>query len=263
MFPISFRLPRSSLRETVEYSSSGISVRRITLVLLVCLTHLNLFGAKIVWADVEVDKLCPEAALEHAQLLSKRHAPKDATTVTRPALRKELLQMEQRDQDVRDRLIAAFEKGDPPDDDPTRIDTRRVDTFNLRRLKHIVHQDGFPTTAMVGVDGVHAAFLLTQHADDDPAFQQMILNIIAQRWHSGVFDSNPYALLTDRVLRAHGQPQRYGTQFEERDGDWKPEPIADEAHVDERRRAIGLMSLANYSCRIRAVYGPAHSSPGK
>jgi hypothetical protein len=218
------------------------------------------FGAATVWAESnsEVDKRCPEAAIEHAQLLSKRHIPKDVTTVTRPALRKELLQMEQRDQDARDRFIAAMQKGDLPDDDPTRLDALHVDAINLRRLRHIVNQDGFPTIAMVGVDGVHAAFLLTQHADDDRAFQEKILTIITRRWQSGVFDGNGYALLTDRVLRAQGKPQVYGTQFEERDHDWKPEPVADEAHVDERRHALGLISLANYSCKIRAAYGPAH-----
>jgi hypothetical protein len=217
-------------------------------------------GAGNVWAgsNVEVDKRCPEAAIEHAQLLSKRHVPRDVTTVTRPAMRKELLQMEQRDQDARDRFIAAMEKGDLPDDDPTRLDAIQVDAINLRRLKHIVNQDGFPTIAMVGVDGVHAAFLLTQHADKDLAFQEKILTIITRRWQSGEFDGNGYALLTDRVLRAEGKPQRYGTQFEERDGDWKPEPIADEARVDRRRHALGLISLANYTCKIHAAYGPAH-----
>jgi hypothetical protein len=245
--------------------SNRISVGRTKITLVACLTQLSLFGTATVWSDsdVEVDKRCPEAALEHAQLLSKRHGPKDPTTVIRPALRRELLQMQQRDQDARGRFMAAMEKGDPPDDDPARIDAIQVDAINLRRLRHIVDQDGFPTIAMVGIDGVHAAFLLTQHADNDLAFQEKILKIITRRWQSGVFDGNGYALLTDRVLRSQGKPQRYGTQFEERDGDWKPEPLADEAHVDERRHALGLISIANYSCKIRAVYGPAHSISDK
>ena len=35
-----------------------------------------------------------------------------------------------------------------------------VDAANLKRLKHIVAQDGFPTAEMVGLDGVDAAWLL-------------------------------------------------------------------------------------------------------
>lgn len=223
------------------------------------------FGAATVRAEsnAEVDKRCPEAALEHAQLLSKRHIPKDVLSVTRPALRAELLQMEHADQDARDVFIAAMAGGDLPDDHPARVHAIQVDAVNLQGLKHIILQDGFPTIAMVGVDGVQAAFLLTQHADSDPAFQERMLRVVTSRLRDGEITGNEYALLTDRVLRAQGRPQRYGTQFEERGGDWKVEPIADENHVDERRHALGLISLANYSCKIRVVYGPAHSTSDK
>jgi hypothetical protein len=233
------------------------------MLILACLTLMDILGAATADADVDIDKACPEAAIEHAHLLAKRHTPKDVATVTRPALRKQLLLMERQDQEARNRFIAAMANGDPPDDDPTRVYTRQVDAVNLRQLKHIINQDGFPTIEMVGVDGVHAAFLLTQHADDDSAFQERMLRVVTRRLRSGEINGNQYALLTDRVLRAHGKPQRYGTQFEKRDDDWKPEPIADEPHVDQRRRALGLISLANYSCKIRAVYGPANSSPAK
>jgi hypothetical protein len=87
----------------------------------------------------------------------------------------------------------------------------QVDTNDLQALKHIVIQDGFPTIAMVGIEGVHAAFLLTQHADGDPAFQETMLRIITPRLRDGGITGNEYALLTDRVLRAQGKPQRYGT----------------------------------------------------
>jgi hypothetical protein len=234
-------------------------VQRLTPI-LACLAQIGIFGAATAGADtdINIDKACPGAAIEHAQLLAKRHVPKDVATVARPALRNGLLQMERQDQDARNRLMAAMAKGDPPDDDPARIYTIQVDAVNLRRLKHIINQDGFPTIGMVGLDGVHAAFLLTQHADDDSAFQERMLRVVTRRLRTGEINGNQYALLTDRVLRAQGKPQRYGTQFEMRDDEWKPEPIADEAHVDERRHALGLISLANYSCKIHAVYGPAN-----
>jgi hypothetical protein len=31
--------------------------------------------------------------------------------------------------------------------------------------------------------------------------------------------------------------------------------MEDEAHVDERRRAAGLITLASYGCILRAMYG--------
>jgi hypothetical protein len=207
--------------------------------------------------DVDLDKACPEAMSRRAQVHATRPQIKDPVILARPALRRLLLQMEQSDQDARKFLVLAMQNAALAEDDPAAVRTRQVDGANLRALRHIVLQDGFPTVAMVGKDGVQAAFLLVQHADTDTVFQERMLSVIEKRLRSGQIDSNQYALLTDRVLRAQGKPQRYGSQFERRDGGWRPQPIADEPHVDARRRALGLMSLANYTCIVRAYYAPA------
>jgi hypothetical protein len=46
--------------------------------------------------------------------------------------------------------------------------------------------------------------------------------------------------------------QTYGTQFH---GKQEPAPIEDEAHVDERRKAVGLSSMAEYRRMMKKVYG--------
>jgi hypothetical protein len=207
--------------------------------------------------DEKIEKACPRAAMEKEQFLAKRPKPKPVINITRPALQKELLQMEGDDQAERERFVAALNAhgGDLSMDDPTRLAVIHVDEINLPKLKRIINQDGFPTTAMVGIDGVQAAFLLTQHADDDPLFQAKILKIITPRLRTNEIDGNQYAILTDRVLAAQGKKQRYGTQFEGNGDQLKPKPIQDEAHVDERRRALGLISIENYTCVLHAVYG--------
>jgi hypothetical protein len=207
------------------------------------------FGAKI-------EAACPAAVAERARLLSARPMPKEVTIVSRPALRNELLEMDKQDQDARELLIAVMATGDLPEDHPARLRALEVDAYNLRLLKHIIEQDGFPTTKMVGVDGVRAAFTLTQHADADPQFQAKILYVATPRLKEGEIEGQEYALLTDRVLRAQGKPQRYGSQFGGSEEGMKPDPIADEAHVDERRNALGMVSLANYSCVLHAMYAP-------
>ena len=147
-------------------------------------------------------------------------------------------------------------------DDPTRLAAIHVDAVNLPKLKHIMNQDGFPTSAMVGLDGVHAAFLLTTHADSDPSFQAMILKIVTPRLRTHEIDGNQYALLTDRVSVAEGKKQRYGTQFVGKGDQMKPKPIEDEAHVDERRRALALISIARTThvscmrCMTRNKWAP-------
>ncbi len=62
------------------------------------------------------------------------------------------------------------------------------------------------------------------------------------------------AYLEDRIAVFEHRPQTYGTQF---GAGGVPQPIADPTHVDERRKAIGLGSMAEYRDEMRAVYGDA------
>lgn len=61
-------------------------------------------------------------------------------------------------------------------------------------------------------------------------------------------------MLEDRVRIKEGKPQLYGSQLS-----GNPlcfDPIEDEAHVDERRRSIGLEPLADYAKRFGLAYTP-------
>lgn len=94
----------------------------------------------------ELERLCPQAAAERKQLLSQRRVIKDVVAVSRPALRADLLQMLKEDQNARQKLVDAMKEGrDLPDDDPYRKYAIQVDDRNLRRLKHVISQDGVPT----------------------------------------------------------------------------------------------------------------------
>jgi polyhydroxyalkanoate synthesis regulator phasin len=132
---------------------------------------------------------------------------------------------------------------------------REVDAANVKRLKHIVNQEGFPTAEMVGIEGVSAAWLLTIHAGSDPDFQETVLKLTTEHVRRGEIRRDQVAMLTDDLLAGRGKPQRYGTNFELRDGELRPAPMEDEANVEKLRRAVGLGSLANYACVLRAMYG--------
>lgn len=190
---------------------------------------------------------------------------------TDPRLRGELLQMVKEDQAVRDAWVAAG-----LDDKAAADRLQAVDARNTTRMKAIVADHGWPTVAMVGPDGVKAAFLLVQHADGDPAFQAACLPHVEAAAARGELEKQHVALLTDRVLLARGEPQRYGTQFESQDGDWVPQPIADPANVDARRAQMELMPLAEYKALLIKAYGrpkpdlapvpkasPAYSRPAR
>ena len=207
--------------------------------------------------DQEIEQHCPGAVAAQAerQRIFDMRRPSTAITPTRPALQRELLLRAKLDQEARSAALTVDTALVGSSTDPRVDRVQDIDAANLRRLKQIVRQDGFPTAKMVGFNGVDAAWLLTQHADSDHAFQIAMLNVITAPGRKGQVNEQNVALLTDRVLIAQGKPQVYGSQFGMHDGEFKPGPIADAAHVDERRKAHGLGSLAEYTCVLRAVYG--------
>ncbi len=129
-----------------------------------------------------------------------------------------------------------------------------TDEDNRRWMKTVVARVGWPTATMVGNDGAHAAWLIVQHADADPVFQHQCLNLMLQLPKTE-YSQSDVAYLTDRVLLAEGKRQLYGTQFTTIGGTLQPRPIADEAHVDERRASVGLCPLAEYTNGLKQVYG--------
>jgi hypothetical protein len=121
-----------------------------------------------------------------------------------------------------------------------------ADGENLPWLKEVIAAHGWPGAALVGTDGAHAAWLLAQHADADPAFQRQCLGLIGAAVEAGEASLIEHAYLTDRVLLAEGRPQVYGTQVTRRGDAWVPRDLRDPELVDERRAAAGLEPLAEY-----------------
>lgn len=156
--------------------------------------------------------------------------------VAEPALRQTLLALEREDQDARDgndeQLVAA------------------VDARTTGLMREIVARYGWPGKSLVGKDGAHAAWLLVQHSRD-LGFQQQCLEKLELAVAQGEAQAVEHAYLYDRVAVNTGKPQRWGTQF---DADHQPYPIEDAARVDERRKAIGLSSLAEYARLLRESY---------
>jgi len=127
---------------------------------------------------------------------------------------------------------------------------READGENLPWLKQVIAEHGWPGASLVGTDGAQAAWLLTQHADADPAFQRQCLDLLTAAVESGEATSRELAYLTDRVLLHEGGQQVYGTQVAGRGGRWVSRNLRDPDGVDERRAAAGLGPLAEYLARF-------------
>jgi hypothetical protein len=169
-----------------------------------------------------------------------------------PEVRTQLLAMIGVDQAQRSAWIDAHKRNAGSAAEAPLLDAMKAgDRERTATLKTIVDKLGWPNKTAVGEDGAHAAWLLVQHADQDPDFAKRALGLMEPLVKPGEVDARDYAYLYDRVAVHDNRPQRYGTQFK----DGYPNPIEDEAHVDERRAAIGLGTMAAYKQQMRAVYG--------
>ncbi|WKE65858.1 hypothetical protein PVT67_00960 [Gallaecimonas kandeliae] len=111
------------------------------------------------------------------------------------------------------------------------------------RVEEIVAQIGWPTIPLVGKKASQAAWLLVQHADQDKAFQQRMLALMAPLAEKGDIDGANYAYLYDRTHK----PQRYGTQGGCQGDSFVPFEMEDPAGVEARRKAVGMMSFKDYA----------------
>ncbi|MDB4970152.1 MAG: hypothetical protein JWN44_5841 [Myxococcales bacterium] len=157
-------------------------------------------------------------------------------TIGQPALRRELLRLRDEDQAVR---------GKQP---PPREGLSTVDRRTATRLREIIAAHGWPGISLVGHDGGAAAWLIAQHATHDPDFQENCLAALREAAARGEAEPRQVAFLEDRLAVLAGRPQRYGTQFTPAN---EPYPIEDVEDVDDRRHAVGLVSLATYAEQVR------------
>lgn len=161
-----------------------------------------------------------------------------------PDLRMELLHRRDRDQAIRTTIPKR-----EPWPEHIRQECRRVDADNTTFMKSVITEHGWPGHELVAEDGARAAWLLVQHADQDPQFQAACLELLRAAVAAGQARPAELAYLTDRVRVAQGRPQPYGTQY----GPSGPHPIEDPEHLDERRAQVGLGPHAEYDRTVRGI----------
>jgi hypothetical protein len=176
-------------------------------------------------------------------------AAQTRAAVAEPALRAEFVQLGRDDQAAREGLADAINSNDA-------VFLEKLiegDAARTKRLKEVVSAYGWPTLALIGRDGVEAAWLILQHSADS-AWQEEMLPRLQASSETGDIPRADVALLTDRVLVHAGRPQRYGSSFTVVNGRLVAEAIEDEINVDSRRAAVGLPSMAEYALLLADSY---------
>ena len=216
--------------------------------------------------DDAVKAQCPKveewakkmAALHPALSVAGMDRDDSAGGFTDPDLRKELDRRYQADQSTRNTWIAS------PQDQSRFAAMDKVDKDNLAWMKARFSKGGFPHANAVGLRGVSEAFMLVQHAVADVPFMEQMLPQAMARGEAGELSKGDVAMLTDRLLRKEGKPQRYGTQYSGTNmadlSSMKMDETEDMAHLDERRATMDLMPHTEYECALRIFYAPAPAS---
>lgn len=124
----------------------------------------------------------------------------------------------------------------------------RTDSLNLIQVEHIFRQYGYPGAELAGKESAHNFWLIVQHCDRDPAFQEEVLAAMKPEVEKGAVNSRDYVYLMDRVLVNQGELQVYGTQMQlNRDSiSFEPKPMIEPDRVDEIRKEMGMGSIEWY-----------------
>lgn len=129
-----------------------------------------------------------------------------------------------------------------------------IDRDNTARLREIIARYGWPGHRLVGEPAAHAAWLLAQHAPPD--LQEQCLPLLEDAVARGDASPADLAYLMDRVLMHRGEPQIYGTQYQQRDGALELWTVLDPSGLDQRRAALGLQPEAENRARLLAAEEP-------
>ena len=118
---------------------------------------------------------------------------------------------------------------------------------NTKVIKQYFKEYGFPGIKENGEDTSIRFWLITQHSDNDVAFQQKVLKAMKTALkHNNCIPRN-YAFLYDRVQKNLNKLQLYGTQMVwDSLGKHSPYMVKDPDNLNNRRKAMGLEKMEDY-----------------
>jgi hypothetical protein len=158
-----------------------------------------------------------------------------------PDVRKSLLDMAEKDQDIRKSFGNIKNLSEKH-----KYTIKEIDDGHTEKLKQIISKYGWPTISMIGYDGVDAFWLLLQHSPD-ANFQRDMLPHVEAAFNDGELNSQNYAMFVDRVLVRDGKAQKYGTQIKEVTNNTPIlYSIENSSNINELRASIGLFNLEDY-----------------
>jgi hypothetical protein len=125
---------------------------------------------------------------------------------------------------------------------------RNADSSNMVILKKVFKEYGFLGFEEVGKQGSSNFWLMMQHCDRDPKFQEEVLLEMKKHIERKNANSSNYAYLIDRVNVNTGKSQVYGTQMKlnQEGSSYEPQPVIEPENLNKRRAEVGLGTIEEY-----------------
>ena len=125
---------------------------------------------------------------------------------------------------------------------------RVTDSLNFLVIKPLFDKYGYLGYDKVGDQSSHNFWLLVQHTDKHPDFQDSVLIKMKIEVDKGNSSIKDYSYLYDRVKINSGQLQLYGTQMtlDSLKGSYIPKPVFEPEKLNERRKRVGLSPIEDY-----------------
>lgn len=188
----------------------------------------------------------PPASDQIAAMLSACTAMQAARAADGPALRVRLERLVDRDQAGREQLAqlagAQLDAAGKRALSVAMACMSSKERADQAELKAMLPRTGWFTQRAYGHKAALGAWLVADHAVNDPAFLRTVTARLKPLALRGGFEGRAYAIMSDRIaIMFDHRPQSYGTQLACRGGAWHAaEPLADPARLNERRRSVGL-----------------------
>jgi VWFA-related protein len=170
-------------------------------------------------------------------MVARLNSPENA--IPNPKLHDELLKLALQTEKL---IYSSIQENAPDDAAQSRLN--EAVARNNARLCQILKEFGWPTTALVGQDGVSATLYLLR-TSRELEIQRALLPVIDAAVKRGEVQKGELAYLVDRLRVNAGMKQLFGTHVKLKNGFLVLLPIEGEAHVDDRRRQFGLPPLAD------------------
>jgi VWFA-related protein len=163
-------------------------------------------------------------------------------------LRDTLLKLKETQQKGLQDIIAGSGKTDSLSDQ-----MRESREKNTALLCPILKEFGWPSSNLVGHDGVNAAFYILRNSSS-LELQKELFPVIVAATKKGEIDRAQFAGYVDRLRLNAGLRQLFGTQSTITNGLLVLYPIESEAHVEQRRKQYDLPPLREYIRTLERIY---------